>query len=266
MNVLDSFRLTGRVALVTGAGSGIGRAYAQALGEAGAAVACVDIVQERAEAVATELRDAGSRAIAVVADVSDEGQVAAMVDACVAGLGGLDAAFANAGIVVADRAFPDTSIQDWRRSIDVNLTGVWLTARAAARALIGGGHGGSLVLTASVYGLVGSFEPSSGSYQAAKGGVVNLTRDLAALMAPHGIRVNAVAPGFVRTGLGSARLLHAAEDEATRLLEDEVIRRTPLGRVGVPGDLKGVSVFLASDASSYVTGAIVPVDGGWLTL
>jgi len=266
MSVLDAFRLDGRVALVTGAGSGIGRAFAQALAEAGASVACVDIVQQRAEAVASELATIGGRAVAIVADVSSEAQVAQMVERCVGDLGGLDIAFANAGIVVPESVFPATTLADWQRSIDVNLTGVWLTARDVARVMIDRAKGGTIVLTASIYGLVGSFEASSGSYQAAKGGVVNMTRDLAALLAPHRIRVNALAPGFVRTNLGSARLLRPTPGGEADDLEREVLSRTPLGRVGVPEDLKGAAAFLASDASSYVTGAVIPVDGGWLAL
>jgi gluconate 5-dehydrogenase len=130
--------------------------------------------------------------------------------------------------------------------------------------MVAHGQGGSIVFTASIYGLVGSFEPTSGAYQAAKGAIVNLTRDLAVQLAPHQIRVNALAPGFIRTALGSGRLLNVSEE--TRPFEQEVNRRTPLGRVGEPDDLKGAGLFLASPASAYVTGVTMPVDGGWLAL
>ncbi len=166
-----------------------------------------------------------------------------MVERTVSELGRLDVAFANAGIGGdIEQAFPEATLENWRRVIDVNLTGVWLTARAAARAMIRQGEGGKIVATASIYGFVGGFAPSPGAYNAAKGGVVNLTRDLAPTLAPHGINITAIAPGFFRTNIGGG-LLMDLENEMTRQFVTEIERRTPLGRMGDVEDLKGTAVF-----------------------
>ncbi len=260
MAVLDLFRLDGKVALVTGAGSGIGRAYAEALSEAGAAVACADIDHSLAEEVASSLE---GPAFAVRADVSDEDQVRWMVERTVAELGRLDVAFANAGISKQGPPFPETELSAWQQVIDINLTGVWLTARESARVMIGQGDAGRIIATASVYGFVGGFAPSPGAYQAAKGGVVNLVRDLAQTLAPHRINVSGIAPGFFRTRIGRGLLLDP-DNEAGGKYVQEIERRTPLGRIGDVGDLKGTAVYLASPASAYLTGHTIVVDGGWL--
>lgn len=261
MSVLDLFKLDGKVALVTGAGSGIGRAYAEALSEAGAAVACADVDGASAEEVASSL---DGKAIAVSADVSDEDQVREMVERTVSELGRLDAAFANAGIGGdIEQAFPEATLENWQKVIDVNLTGVWLTAREAAKAMIEQGEGGKIVATASIYGFVGGFAPSPGAYNSAKGGVVNMVRDLAPTLAPHRINISGLAPGFFRTNIGGG-LLMDLENEISRQFVEEIERRTPLGRIGDVEDLKGTAVYLASDASNYLTGHTVVVDGGWL--
>jgi NAD(P)-dependent dehydrogenase (short-subunit alcohol dehydrogenase family) len=251
--------------VVTGAARGIGRAYAEAMAEAGAAVACADIDGHGADQTAAGLRLRGVRAIGIRADVSRESDVEAMLSKTVSELGRVDIAFCNAGIAGGGKPFPEASLNEWQDDLAVNLTGVWLTARAAARVMIRQGTGGRIISTASIYGLVASFEPTSGAYQAAKGAIVNLTRDLAVTLASHGINVTAIAPGYFRTQLGSGRLLSPV-DEAARDFEREVVRRTPLGRVGDVADLKGIAVFLASDASAYLTGQTVAVDGGWLAL
>ncbi|MGB3635924.1 MAG: SDR family oxidoreductase [Rubrobacteraceae bacterium] len=262
MSVLDMFKLDGKVALVTGAGSGIGRAYAQALSEAGAAVACADIDHNAAEETASSL---DGETFAVEADVTDEGQVQRMVEGTVAELGGLDAVFANAGIGGdIEQVFPETTLENWNSVIGVNLTGVWLTAREAAKAMIESGGGGKIVATASIYGFVGGFAPGPGPYNAAKGGVVNLVRDLAPTLAPHGINVSGIAPGFFQTNIGGG-LLMDLENEMTQQFVAEIERRTPVGRIGDVEDLKGAAVFLASPASDYLTGHTVVVDGGYLS-
>lgn len=261
MSVLDLFKLDGKVALVTGAGSGIGRAYAQAMSEAGAAVACADIDPDAAQEAADSL---DGEVFAVEVDVSEEDQVRRMVEGTVAEFGRLDISFANAGIGGdIEQVFPEASLENWQRVIGVNLTGVWLTVREAARAMISGGEGGKIVATASIYGFVGGFAPGPGAYNAAKGGVVNLVRDLAPTLAPHRINVSGIAPGFFRTNIGGGLLLDL-ENEMTQQFVAEIERRTPLGRMGDVEDLKGTAVFLASPASDYLTGHTVAVDGGWL--
>ena len=262
MSVLDMFKLDGKVALVTGAGSGIGRAYAQALSEAGASVACADINHDAAEETASSL---DGDTFAVEADVTDEDQVRRMVKGTVVELGGLDAAFANAGISGdIEQVFPEVALENWNSVIAVNLTGVWLTAREAAKAMIENGNGGRIVATASIYGFVGGFAPGPGPYNAAKGGVVNLVRDLAPTLAPHGINVSGIAPGFFRTNIGGG-LLTELENEETQQFVAEIERRTPVGKLGEVEDLKGTAVFLASSASDYLTGHTVVVDGGYLS-
>lgn len=261
MAVLDLFKLDGKAALVTGAGSGIGRAYAQALSEAGAAVACADIDASSAEEVASSLN---GKALAIETDVSDENQVHRMVEQTLSELGRLDIAFANAGIGGdIEQVFPEATLENWQKVIDINLTGVWLTAREAARAMIERGEGGKIIATASIYGFVGGFAPSPGAYNSAKGGVVNLVRDLAPTLAPHRINISGIAPGFFRTNIGGG-LLMDLENEISRQFVEEIERRTPLGKIGDVEDLKGTAVYLASDAANYLTGHTVVVDGGWL--
>jgi NAD(P)-dependent dehydrogenase (short-subunit alcohol dehydrogenase family) len=207
MGVLEEFRLDGKSSLVTGGASGIGRAFAEAMAEAGADVVVADIYAEGAEEVADEIADdTGRETLAVEADVTDEDNVETMVSETVDAFGGLDIAFANAGIAELERGAETYETRQWERIVDVNLTGVWLTDLYAARAMFDDG-GGSVINTASVYGLRGSealgYIPA---YTASKGGVVNLTRTLGAEWAEEGVRVNAVAPSHVRTGIGGGAL------------------------------------------------------------
>jgi NAD(P)-dependent dehydrogenase (short-subunit alcohol dehydrogenase family) len=261
-NVLDTFHLDGRIALVTGAGSGLGAAYARGLAEAGADVACVDLRPEAAEATAATIRTAGRRAIAVRADVSREDDAVAMVRATVDQLGGLDIAFANAGIAEPTRSLLEADLATWRKVIDVDLTGVFLTAREAAKVMVPRGRG-KIISTASIYGFVANFRSGRGrAYAAAKAGVVNLTRSLAIELAPHNIQVNAIAPTFVQTNIGEG-ILRGESDESRQYLA-EIVERTPMHRLGTPDEFKGIAVFLASDASNLMTGTTVPVDGGFL--
>ncbi|WP_254545574.1 SDR family NAD(P)-dependent oxidoreductase [Halomarina pelagica] len=256
----DLFDLTGKTAFVTGAGSGIGRAYAEGLAEAGASVACVDVDGNAATETADSLP---TDAVAVPADVTSEEDVAAAVEQTANELGGLDAVFPNAGVGGAIAPLAEHDLDDWRRVVEVNLTGVFLTARAAAQHFVESEEGGTITSTASIYGLVGSFNGASPAYTAAKGGVVNLTRDMAVSLAPHGVRVNAIAPGFVETALFANA--DVSEEEMAAFTE-EIERRTLLGRLARSAELKGIAVFLASDAASYVTGQTYPVDGGWLSV
>jgi NAD(P)-dependent dehydrogenase (short-subunit alcohol dehydrogenase family) len=262
-HALDLFSLDGDVGLVTGAASGIGRAFAEALAEAGADVTLADVDTAGLEEVAGDLR-ARTNATVLTAetDVTDEAAVAAAVEATVEELGGLDVAFANAGIGLIHGSVDSTSLEAWNKVIDVNQKGVFLTNREAAKAMRESG-GGSIVNTASVLGLVGSETPGLGAYVASKGAVVQMTKQFAAELGPD-IRVNAVAPGWVHTDIGGGMLREDAP--GMEPIQDAMRENTLLDRLGQPEDLKGIAVFLASEASSYCTGCVYPVDGGWTAL
>lgn len=261
-NVLDSFRLDGQVVLVTGAGSGLGAAFALATAEAGANVACIDLVLDAAEATAAEIRKLERRAIALKADVSQETDVVSMVRTTAQQLGSLDVVFANAGIAEPTQPLIESSLESWRRLIDVDLTSVYLTAREAAKVMVPR-RKGKIINTASIYGLVANFRAGRGrAYAAAKAGVVNLTRSLAIELASYNIQVNAIAPTFARTNIAGG-MLRGESDESRQFLA-EIAVRTPIGRIGTPDEFKGVAVFLASAASDLMTGFTVAVDGGYL--
>jgi 2-deoxy-D-gluconate 3-dehydrogenase len=258
--VLDLFRLEGRVALVTGAGGGLGRALAVALAEAGADVGCHDLDADAATATAALVRERGRRAIVVGGSVTDEAALAAAVAAVVDALGGLDIACANAGVGEPRHALIDAPLSEWQRIIDVDLTGVFLTAREAARVMVPRGRG-KIIATASIMGLVGHFDGLARAYGAAKGGVVNLVRTLAIELARHNIQVNAIAPTFLETNIAGGLLL--GQTDASRAFLARVRERTPIGRIGQPHEAAAAAVFLASPAADLITGVTLPVDGGW---
>ena len=256
--------MTDSTAVVTGAASGIGRAFAEAVAEAGSNVVIADIDLDGATTAADEITDdTGVEAIPIETDVTDESAVEAMFDETLDRFGGLDAVFANAGIAPAERDLHEYDMGHWERVIDINLRGVWLTDLYAAKAMAEGDSGGSIVNTASVYGLSGletlAYSPA---YAASKGGVVNLTRTLGGEWGELGIRVNAIAPSHARTEIGGG--FFKEDVEAAEALQQRVEDRTPLGRIPDPEELKGIALFLASDASSYCTGYTYAVDGGWL--
>lgn len=252
-SVLDRFRLDGDVALVTGAAGGIGGAFAEAMAEAGADVAMVDVDEPGLEERAADLRAATDAAIEpIVADVSDEAATERMVAETVDSLGGLDVAFANAGIGRRGGPAAEYDMEDWDALMDVNLRGAFLTDRAAAAHMREHG-GGRIVNTASILGVSGTMLEGLAAYTAAKGGVVQLTRQLAGELAREDVRVNAIAPGFIETAMTAEGLAE---------MSDAMTRQIPLGRIGQPADLKGIALYLASEASPYTTGEIVLVDGG----
>ena len=253
--VLETFRLDGRSAMVTGGGRGIGRAVALGLSEAGAKLAVADIDLAAAEDTASAIREQGGEAIAVALDVADEAAVEAGVKKTALTHGGIDVLVNNAGTAIR-RPSVELALADWDKVVRVNMTGLFLCARAAARLMIAG-RGGSIVNMASIMGLSGGGLYPNISYQATKGAVVNMTRALALEWARSGIRVNAVAPTWVRTDFIKGLLT-----------QPELIARieamTPLGRLAEPSDVVGAVLFLASPASAMVTGHTLPVDGGFL--
>ena len=247
------FDLSGKTAIVTGGGKGIGRQMAQGLAEAGANVVLCARQAERCEQAAAELEQLGVRALGLGCDVRDADQVQAVVGRTVSDFGAVDVLVNNAGTVWG--ATPeDMPLEGWQKVVDVNLTGVFLFSQAAGRAMIEGG-GGSIVNIASVAGLHGAPPEIVNTvvYHATKGGVIAFSRDLAWKWAAHGIRVNAIAPGWFPSDMANFVIEQGG---------DELVRRVPLRRFGGPEDLKGPVVFLASDASAYVTGHTLVVDGG----
>lgn len=248
-------RLEGKRALVTGAGSGIGRAIAIRLAEEGAAVAVLDVSGETAEATAQAIAAAGGRAIAIGADVRSEEAVAAAFDTAADAFGGLDTVIPNAGIMLmeADKPVDELPLDIWQRSVDVNLTGMFLTCKYGVRALLREG-GGAVVITSSPTGQLGC-APGYTAYSASKSGSFGLMRIMAVDYATRNIRVNAVLPGTTDSPLVRSLM----EDPATRA---EFMARIPMGRPGGPHETANVVAFLASDEASYVTGAAWYIDGG----
>jgi len=267
VKTLDQFDIKGRSAIVTGAASGIGLAYAETMAEAGAKVTLTDIDGEGAEREAARLRDEGGEARADQLDVSDLDRTRAVFEAHAAAYGGLDIAFANAGIDPGAGFWnpdggrnPEGQIDTmdparWERTIKVNLSGVFYTIREAARLMKAGGRGGSIIATSSNAGLI--VEPIVGlPYMPAKAGVLHLVRHVALELAEFGIRVNAIAPGPFVTNIGGGWV---KKDPVVRAKRDSYV---PLGKMAETYQMKPLALYLASDASNFVTGSYVLIDGG----
>jgi NAD(P)-dependent dehydrogenase (short-subunit alcohol dehydrogenase family) len=252
-------------AIVTGAARGLGEGIAAGLVQDGAAVALIDYsdaVAETAQRLAPE--PGGAAVVGLVADVADEAQVDRAVDDALRALGGVDLLVNCAGIGGPDSAVIDTSPTAFRRTLEVNLVGTFLLCRRVARVMVDAGAGGAIVNVGSLFGQQGV--PNGAAYCASKGGVALLTHSLAAELAPHGIRVNTVAPGHMATEMHYDELRARAERDGTSL-EEELERSradVPLGRHGTGDDLAGVVGWLASPASAYVTGQTIAVNGGLL--
>ncbi len=248
-------RLAGKRAIVTGAASGIGRASAEAFVAEGASVILCDVARGVFD-VAAALEDAGGRAIAALIDVSQEDQVSGVCATCVDQLGGIDVMFANAGIVHSIEPFTELSERDFRSVIDVNLLGTFFCLKHAARRMLDGGAGGSIICTASVAGLRAGGGPAH--YSATKAAVINLVQNAAWQLADTGIRVNAVCPGLIETGM-TKPVFDMARQRGTA---DKIGQLNPLKRAGQPGEIAKLVVMLASDDSGYLNGEAIAIDGG----
>jgi NAD(P)-dependent dehydrogenase (short-subunit alcohol dehydrogenase family) len=254
--------LEGRVALVTGASSGIGQATAAVLAAAGARVVVADVNRAAGEATAQTIGDQGGEAVFLACDVAEAAQVQAVVQETVARFGGLDILVNNAGLSGGASLLHELDLDSWERVMAVNLRGPFLCAKYALPPLMV--RGGVIVNVASTYGLIGA--PLAPAYCASKGGVVNLTRQLAVDYGPRGVRVNAVCPGYVDTDMGGGRArLGPAGQAAANARREAAAARQPLGRQAHVDEIARVIAFLASDASSFMTGSVVTVDGGCTT-
>ena len=253
MNVLNLFDLHGRRALVTGASSGIGKKVAEAYLQAGAQVAIAARSSENLEKVAGEIvASGGGTVVPICCDVTQPDQVRRLLDQVTAELGGIDIAVCNAGIITVTPML-EMPLEQFQSIQDTNVTGVFLTAQAAARAMVRQGHGGVIINTASMSGHIINIPQQVGHYCASKAAVIHLTKAMAVEFAPHNIRVNSVSPGYILTELVEPYAEYHA------LWEPKI----PMGRLGQPEELTGLYLYLASDASSYMTGSDIVIDGGY---
>jgi len=250
------FDLSGRVAVVTGGNGGIGLGMAKGLAAAGASVAVAARNAAKGEEAVTTLAASGARSAFIALDVADEDSCRAMIDEAVARFGRLDILVNNAGTSV--RKPPESyTAAEWHTVLDTNLTGALFCSQAAYPVMKAAG-GGKIINIGSMYSIFGT--SYGAAYAASKGGLVQLTKSLAIAWAKDNIQVNAVLPGWIDTELTQGARRHVPE------LHDRVLDRTPAGRWGVPGDLAGIAVFLAAPASDFVTGASIPVDGGYSSM
>jgi len=259
------FDLKGKVALVTGAGSGLGREFSRGLAQFGAEVICADQDLSWAKETAGLIQSAAGHASSFQVDVADAASVQALADHAAASCGRVDILFNNAGIAAIPKRAHELSVEEWDRLIAINLRGVFLCTRAIVPIMLAGA-GGSIVNIASIVGVIGhypGFAMVGASYAAAKAGVIGFTRQIAVEYAKDNIRANAIAPGWH----GGTRLASKAKASLTAetiaRYESAIVAGTPMGRRGRPEELVGLAIYLASDASRFLTGQVIAHDGGW---
>jgi NAD(P)-dependent dehydrogenase (short-subunit alcohol dehydrogenase family) len=259
---IGMFDLKGKVGLITGGGSGLGKVYCEALAEFGADVVIADIDEKGAYDTAELMKKLGRRSLAVKVDVTNPDEVQYMVDEAAAKLGAIDILINNAGISLKAAKIADMAIEEWDRVIAVNLRGVFLCTRAVLPVMVKQ-RKGNIINIASIRGISPSFESATinpkAHYAASKGAVISLTKETALEYAREGIRVNCIAPG-PHQGTGPGR--YWRDPEQTRKKEEAMARSIPMGRLGDPVELKGLVVYLASDASSFATGQVFISAGG----
>jgi NAD(P)-dependent dehydrogenase (short-subunit alcohol dehydrogenase family) len=251
--ILERFKVTGKTALVTGAGQGIGEAFAHALAQAGARVAIVDVNGANAEKVAKAIRFYNKEVVAIACDIRSQEEVTRMVQEVTDRFGGLHIAFNNAGIN-RNSAAEETPLSEWDETFAVNLRGVFICCQEEGRVMLKAGYG-KIINTASMSSIIVPHPQKQAAYNTSKAGVVNLTRSLAAEWADRGVRVNCISPGILRTKL-------IMESPALAPLIEGWIRDIPMGRLCELDDLTGAAIYLASEVSDYMTGHNLVIEGG----
>ena len=255
MGVMDQFSLKNCCSIVTGAAMGLGKAMAAALAEAGSDLVIADINVPEGEKTAAEFRALGVRAMVIETDVTDPQSVDAMVGKVMAEFGRIDVLINNAGITKHEKA-EDLNLADWQRVLDVNLNGVFIVSQAVGRVMIRQ-QKGSIINISSMSGIIVNTPQAQSAYNVSKAGVIMLTKSLAAEWAGHHIRVNTIAPGYMKTEL--TRPYFEGNGEMVK----QWMELTPMKRPGTPDELQGLAVYLASDASSFMTGSVLTIDGGY---
>ena len=258
-NILEQFKLDGKVAIVTGGAMGLGKAMATALAQAGANIVIADINEAVANDTAQEIRETESvEAIALKVDVTNPDAVNQMVEEVTKQFNKIDILVNNAGMTINAKA-EEMSFEDWNKVINLNLNGIFLVAQSVGRVMIKQGYG-SIINTSSMSGLIANKPQEQCSYNASKAGVIMLTKSLAMEWSKYNIKVNTIAPGYMKTELTKPFF-----DQGGAMIEDWM-GFTPMGRPGTPHELGGIVVYLASDASSFAQGSVFTIDGGYTAL
>ena len=256
MNILDKFKLTDKVSIITGGERGIGRAIALGFAQAGSNIVIPGLDSDSAQEAKALIEKENVKCLVIKMDVTKEEEVNAMVEKVMAEFGKIDVLVNNAGIGIGCKA-EEMPLQKWQKVIDVNLTGPFLVSKAVGNVMIKQKRG-NIVIISSMSGLIVNTPATQCNYNASKAGAIQLTKSLASEWAQYGIRVNTIAPGYMHTSLTEHRFREPNQPTIKKWLA-----MTPMGRVGMPEELVGLALYFASDASTFTTGAVMPVDGGY---